>query len=117
MQTASNKKSKWILRLELNRESMLDKNITMDDIYFALKNSYKENVSCIYSDMNSDQLIMRIRLDKSLITKKIKSLDQGDEIYKLKNIQNNILNNTILRGIKGIKKVIVRKNVLANLFS
>jgi len=107
--TSGKKKSKWILRLELNRESMLDKNITMEDIYFALKNTYKKNLSCIYSDMNSDKLIMRIRLDKSLTTKKIKILDQGDEIYQLKNIQENILNNTILRGIKGIKKVIIRK--------
>ena len=109
IQAGSNKKSKWILRLELNRESMLDKNITMDDIYFALKNSYKDNISCIYSDMNSNKLIMRIRLERSLTTKKIKSLDQTDEIYQLKNIQNNILNNTILRGVKGIKKVIIRK--------
>ena len=104
-----NKKSRWILRLELNKEALLDKNITLDDIYFALENSYKENVSCIYSDMNSDDLVMRIRLDKSLTMRKIKSLDQGDEIYQLKNIQENILNNTILRGIKKIKKVIIRK--------
>ena len=106
---SSNKKSRWILRLELNKEALLDKNITMDDIYFALENSYKENVSCIYSDMNSDELIMRIRLDKSLTNRKSKSLDQADEIYQLKNIQENILNNTILRGIKGIQKVIIRK--------
>ena len=32
--------SKWILRLEIDRESMLDKNITMDDIQFALKKTY-----------------------------------------------------------------------------
>ena len=59
--------------------------------------------------MNSDELIMRIRLDKSLTNRKSKSLDQADEIYQLKNIQENILNNTILRGIKGIQKVIIRK--------
>jgi len=105
----SNKFSKWILRLEIDRESMLDKNITMDDIYFALKKSYKENISCVYSDLNSKDLIMRMRIVKSLTMKKIKSLDETDEIYQLKNIQNNILNNIVLRGIKGIKKVIIRK--------
>ena len=105
----NNKKSKWILRLELDKSTMLDKNITMDDVHFALINSYKNNISCIYSDLNSDELIMRIRLDKSLTNKKMKTLDQADEIYKLKNIQENLLNNTILRGIKGIKKVIIRK--------
>ena len=105
----STKKSKWILRLELDKETLLDKNITMDDVYFALRNTYKDNVSCIYNDLNADELIMRIRLDKSLTTKKIKSLDQNDKIYLLKNIQENILNNTVLRGIKGIDKVIIRK--------
>jgi DNA-directed RNA polymerase II subunit RPB1 len=105
----NNKISKWILRLEMDKSTMLDKNITMDDVHFALKNSYKNNISCIYSDLNSDKLVMRIRLDKSLTNKKMKSLDQADEIYKLKNIQENLLNNTILRGVKGIKKVIIRK--------
>ena len=37
-------RSKWIIRLVLDREAMLDKNITMDDIHFAIQNSYKENV-------------------------------------------------------------------------
>ena len=41
---------------------MFDKNITMDDINYAIKNSYDE-VSCIYSDYNSDNLIFRIRLN------------------------------------------------------
>ena len=36
-------KSKWVIRFKLDRETMLDKNITMDDVYFALKNSYKDN--------------------------------------------------------------------------
>ena len=31
--------SKWIIRLELSKEDMLDKNISMDDVYFAIKNS------------------------------------------------------------------------------
>jgi len=41
-------------------------------------------------------------------------LDQTDEIYKLKNIQENILNNIVLRGVKKIPKIILRKvpNVL-----
>ena len=103
------KKSKWILRLVLDKDAMLEKNITTDDIHFALINSYKNSISCVYSDLNSNDIIMRIRLDQSLTSKKIKSLDQSDEIHTLKNIQENILNNTILRGIKKISKVIIRK--------
>jgi DNA-directed RNA polymerase II subunit RPB1 len=32
----SNTKSRWIIRIELNAEILLEKNITMDDIHFAI---------------------------------------------------------------------------------
>ena len=104
-------KSKWIIRFVLDREAMLDKNINMDDIHFAVSHSYKGELSCIYSDYNADKLVMRIRLNKSLTSSKKKSLDQSDEIYKLKNLQHNMLHNIILRGVKNIPKVILRKSV------
>ena len=103
--------SKWIIRMELNKESMLDKHISMDDIHFAVSNSYSDDISCVYSDMNADKLVFRIRLTKSNYTSKKHSLDQSDEIYKLKNFQNNLLNNIILRGVKHIPKVLLRKVV------
>ena len=56
-------KSKWILRLTLNVENMLDKNVTMDDIHFAINNAYKNEVSCLYTDYNSDKLVFRLRLN------------------------------------------------------
>ena len=104
-------KSKWIIRIVLNAEEMLDKNITMDDISFALENSYHDELSCIYSDYNSDKLIFRLRLNNILQKKKltINSLDQSDEIYLLKNFQDQLLENLVLRGIKNISKVIPRK--------
>jgi len=104
-------KSKWILRFILDKESMLDKNINMDDVHFAIEHSYKGEISCIYSDFNADKLVLRARLDKSLTNSKKKSLDQSDEIYKLKNLQHNLMNNVILRGIKKIPKVLLRKSV------
>ena len=33
----TNERSKWIIRMEMNQESMLEKNITMDDVHFALR--------------------------------------------------------------------------------
>ena len=99
--------SKWIIRFKLSKEDMLEKNISMDEIYFAIKNSLKAKIQCIYSDYNSDNLVMRIRLVN--INNKKNTLDENDEIYYLKNLQNNILNNIILRGIKNIPKIILRK--------
>jgi DNA-directed RNA polymerase II subunit RPB1 len=40
---------------------------------------------------------------------KVNSLDQSDEIYLLKNFQDNLLNNIILSGVKNISKVVLRK--------
>jgi len=108
---APNAKSKWIIRIELNKEAMLDKHISMDDIHFAVSNSYNKNISCVYADLNSDKLVFRIRLSESNTSSEKKSLDQSDEIYKLKNFQNNLLDNIILRGIKNIPKVLLRKIV------
>ena len=43
--------SKWILRFEFDQELMLEKDITMDDVHFALKHG-KRRYFCIYSDYN-----------------------------------------------------------------
>ena len=109
--------SKWMMRFEMNKETMLAKNITMDDVHFAIKNSYGDEVSCVYSDYNSDKLVFRIRIENALSKKKTKAqtLDQSDEIYMLKGFQDQILSNVVIRGVKRISKVIMRKlqNVMA----
>jgi len=40
---------------------------------------------------------------------KLNPLDQSDQIYILKNFQDTLLNNIVLRGVKNINKVILRK--------
>ena len=107
-------KSNWIIRIDLNIEQMLNKNITMEDINFAIKNAYGEDLDCIYSDYNDEQLIFRIRLNSVLNklkdkTNVAKSLDQSNEIYLLQNFQDQLLNNLVLRGVKNIHRVIPRK--------
>ena len=110
-------KSKWILRMEMVPEVMLEKNITMDDIHFTLKNSYGDDISCVYSDYNADKLVFRIRMNnvikqgaaKGAKKPKVNSLDQSDQIYILKNFQEQLLKNIVIRGIKNINKVILRR--------
>ena len=120
LQTDENEKSKWIIRMVMDPEIMLEKNITMDDVNYTLKNCYDEQISCIYSDFNSDKLIFRIRMNdviKSAGSRggqkktKVNPLDQSDQIYLLKNFQDQLLQNVVLRGVKGINKVILRKIV------
>ena len=106
-----NEKNKWIMRIEMDAEMMLEKNITMDDVSFTLNNSYGDTINCIYSDYNSEKLIFRIRMTNAMkqSKKSVSSLDQKDQIYILKNFQDQLLQNIVLRGITGINKVILRK--------
>jgi DNA-directed RNA polymerase beta' subunit len=112
-----NEKSKWVIRMEMDAEIMLEKNITMDDVNFTLNNCYENQINCIYSDYNADKLIFRIRMNEVIKNNSGKSgaaktklpLDQSDQIYILKNFQDQLLQNVVLRGIKGINKVILRK--------
>ena len=102
-------KLKWIIRMEMDKTIMLEKNITMDDINYTLNNCYGDTISCVFSDYNSDKLIFRIRMNsvmkssmKSTMKNNLNPLDQSDQIFVLKNFQENLLNNTILRGVKKI---------------
>jgi DNA-directed RNA polymerase II subunit RPB1 len=89
----------------------------MDDVNFTLKSCYEDQISCVYSDLNSDKLIFRIRMNEVIKANarggqkkvKVKPLDQSDQIYLFKNFQDQLLKKVVLRGIEGITKVILRK--------
>ena len=117
MSNTNGNKSKWIIRIKMDSEAMLDKKLTMDDIHFAIKNSYGSEVSCAFSDYNDDNLIFRLRMENitnAKKTNKMNPLDQSDHIYMIKTFQDQLMNNIVLRGIKGIRKVTLRtiKNTL-----
>jgi DNA-directed RNA polymerase II subunit RPB1 len=97
--------SKWLLRLELDRERMFNKNISMDDISYILNYNFGQNVSLIYSDFNAKKLVMRIRLSIE-----DKSHGFGDDIAGLKKFQNKMLNGIVIRGVPGIRAVTFRKH-------
>lgn len=110
---ANTTKSKWVIRIVMNAKEMLNKNITMDDVNFTLKTVYEDKFECIYSDFNSDELVFRIRLVDILsnpgnLMSRAHPLDQADQIYMLKNFQESLLQNIVLRGIPKIKSARVR---------
>jgi len=87
----------------------------MEEVAAALRAVYKEEVDCVYSDYNDDNLVFRIRARSMLA--KLKSgktgcphpLDQTDEIYALRQFQDAMLKNTILRGVRNITNATLRK--------
>ena len=96
--------SKWMLRLEFDKDTMFKKNISLDNVAFVLGNKFDTNIHLIYSDYNSENLIMRIRLtvDDKESTK--------DDILNLKKFENKILTSIVIRGIPAIKSVSYRKD-------
>ena len=93
--------SKWVLRLELDREKMFNKNITMDDIAFVLDKQFSDTIKSTYSDFNSTKLVMRIRVLEADV--------QTDELMNLKKFQNRLLNSVVMHGLPGIKTATFRE--------
>jgi DNA-directed RNA polymerase beta' subunit len=101
--------SKYILRLELDRQRMFDKNITMDDIHFVLNERLDKQVNMVYSDFNSQKLVMRIRLPDDLSEDTKSDPSSLDMISAYKKFQNRVLNSVVIRGMPGIKAATFRK--------
>ena len=101
--------SKWVLRFEFDREKMFNKNITMDDVHFVIQNSYgfygekDDNLHIMYSDYNSQKLVMRIRPRSG-------GFMYGDHLAAIKKFLNTLLQNTVIRGVPGIRAVTFRKD-------
>jgi len=100
--------SPWIIRLVLDPVAMFDKDITMDDVHFALKYSYEDSLGIVYADYNADKLVFRLRLTTDVAKKKVrKGLDEEDHFHKLVQYGDEILDLTV-RGVSGITKAVVR---------
>lgn len=95
--------SRWMLRVELDRERLFAKNISMEDIAFVLRQRFDNEIHLIYSDFNSPRLIMRIRLPA--IAK-----SGLDDLANLKKFVNRILNGIVIRGVTGLKSVKFRED-------
>ena len=95
--------SKWLLRLEFDREIMFNRNITIDDVNFVLADKFTNQIDIVYSDFNSQKLVMRIRLATGDNT-------YGDDLIGIKKLQNRILNNIVIRGLPGIRSATFRKD-------
>ena len=102
-EATQSKWSKWLLRLEFDRETMFNRNITIDDVNFVLADKFTNQINMIYSDFNSQRLVMRIRLATGDNT-------YGDDLVGIKKLQNRILNNIVIRGLPGIRSASFRKD-------
>jgi DNA-directed RNA polymerase II subunit RPB1 len=99
--------SPWVLRFELSREAMTDKKLLMRRIEDKIVECFGNALNIIRSDDNDEILVIRIRIKNSPDSDD-KSEEEHDEEL-LREIEQNLLTNVTLCGIKGIEKVSMRQ--------
>ena len=94
--------SRWLLRIVLSRQKLIDKSLTIDDVAAKVKASYGRDLAVISSDQNADDLVLRIRLVHSF--SKDEEDDQREDDENLKRFMTEMLDNLSFRGVPGIAK-------------
>ena len=97
--------SKWGLRIEFNKELMMNKNITMMDVQDIILRRFtsEDAVQCVISDDNSNNLMMRIR---------VRHEDERNYLEEMNSIEK-MIKATEIKGIQGIRKVgLEEKNIV-----
>ncbi|KAM3378880.1 hypothetical protein P3S68_011293 [Capsicum galapagoense] len=52
----------WLLRIELNREMMVNMKLSMADIAEKINLEFGDDLTCIFNDDNAEKLILQIRI-------------------------------------------------------
>lgn len=94
----------WLLRIEVNREKLLEEGINMITLYNILQEYYEDTICCMFSDDNSGNLIFRIKLIEDP-----NQDEDRDYITELKALEKNIMENVLIKGIKNINKSMMNK--------
>jgi DNA-directed RNA polymerase beta' subunit len=111
---ASELHSPWLLRMEFDRSKMLDMDMTMIDISYAINmhfNQHAKGVACIFSDDNAGEMIMRIRLISESVGGKEPSV-VNDALTELKALECVIMESIPAKGIRGVHRVEAKSDKL-----
>lgn len=101
------KMSPWLLRIELNKMAMIDKNLSTQDIANRIHQEYTGEFHCIFSDDNDDKLVLRIRImnnEENMIS------DSTNSKWKfLKELEGEMLERLWLKGVSDVTKVVMKE--------
>ena len=98
--------SPWVLRIVIDHQYLLDKQLTMFDIYEHIIIKYEsKKLQVIFTDDCAETLIIHIRFIYQNISNEITDLDQK----KLKDFEQILINDCAIKGIKKIKKAFMRE--------
>ncbi|OBA20992.1 DNA-directed RNA polymerase II largest subunit [Metschnikowia bicuspidata var. bicuspidata NRRL YB-4993] len=102
--------SPWLLRLELDRAKMLDKQLTMAQVAEKISQNFGEDLFVIWSDDTADKLIIRCRVIRD---PKLEEEGDHEEDQILKRVEAHMLETISLRGIPGITRVFMMQHKMS----
>lgn len=103
--------SPWLLRLELDRAKMLDKQLTMAQVAEKISQNFGEDLFVIWSDDTADKLIIRCRVIRD---PKLEEEGDHEEDQILKRVEAHMLETISLRGIPGITRVFMMQHKVSS---
>ena len=88
--------SKWVIRFALNKPELILKQMTVEDIYHAIRKTFPSTFS-VYTSENEENLFIRVYIRQVMFKKK-------GEITKdqIAQVRDRIIN-IVIRGVEGIK--------------
>ena len=102
------RQSRWLLRITLDRRSLLDKELSIQDVAAKIKEDYSKDLAVIFSDDNADEQVIRIRMLKDPDVKGDEAEDLEEDVM-LKKLEGHILDTLTLRGVPGIERAFLNK--------
>ncbi|KAG1671615.1 hypothetical protein FOA52_006846 [Chlamydomonas sp. UWO 241] len=107
--------SPWLLRVELNREMILDKKLTVDRVATRIIEEYEDFLNIMFSDENATSLVLRLRIMEEAEGKGEDAGDVTDDT--LKKLEQSYLRDLKLQGVENIRKVFIRSSKRTQIIS
>ena len=101
------KHSPWVLRLEIDRQKLLNNNLTMDQVTEKISASFGGDMALIWSDDNAPDLVIRCRIVRD--PKSLGEEVEAEEDQMLKKLMFHMLENIVLCGVSNISRVYLTK--------
>ncbi|KAL2271047.1 hypothetical protein VTJ83DRAFT_418 [Remersonia thermophila] len=101
--------SRWLLRITLDRQKMLDKGLRVEDVAQVIKDEYRRDVAVIFSDNNAEEMVLRIRVIRQADDKDEDGNKIIEEDEMLKRLEKHLLDSCTLRGVPGIERAFLNK--------
>ncbi len=101
--------SRWLLRITLDRQKMLDKELRIEDVAAVLKQNYSNDLCVVFSDNNADEMVLRIRVIKKEDDKDEFGNKTVEDDVMLKRLEKHLLDGLTLRGVDGIERAFLNK--------